>query len=154
MGYRSDVAYMIRGPKDTMLAVLAHYRLTVPHAELALDEVVISEGIHGANDEADLTIGLKTHGKWYDDYEDVKCHENLWRLFLEAQEAAEADSDAIHIDGRFIRIGENTDDIEVRTFGNDSWNLWEELDVSVSLNVDTDAFNDARDIHKEAEQNA
>jgi hypothetical protein len=140
------VAYLIRGPKDTMMGLLAQFRMAEPLASMALKEVVLTEGEVG--ETAYLSVGLQALGvKWNAGYPDVDCHEKLWLFFEENADLGPDDSRGV--DGKFTRVGEDTSDIEDRSFGDGDWELFRELDVSVSLDIDSTAFEQENDIRKE-----
>jgi len=100
MGYRSNVTYAVQAPEQTMMAKLAAWRLAGEHTQ-ALKECLIGvcEGVGYVTFSANAV-------KWYLQYADVMCHENLFAAF-------EADD---NFSGSFVRLGEN-DDAEYRSFG-------------------------------------
>lgn len=118
MGYRSQVAFVICGPKDIMVAQLTTYRLTYEHPEHtkeALDACTYK--IDTSNDE--LTIRFHAEDtKWYEPYEDVAA---LTALFDEFREAAEEDNSKIN--GAFLRIGEDDNDIVCDRYGGEPYDL-------------------------------
>jgi len=101
MGYRSTVTYVVYASDKVLAAKLAAWRLTGEHRQ-ALEECSI--GVNGGDGyitfEADDV-------KWYPTCADVAAHELLW-------EALEQDSE---FTGTFVRLGEDDDDTEYRTFG-------------------------------------
>lgn len=101
MSYRSDVTYAVQAPEKIMISTLAAWRLTGKH-EQALAECAIGtcEGVGFITFSADNV-------KWYPHYADVICHEKLFAAF-------EADG---NFSGSFVRLGENDDDCEYRSFG-------------------------------------
>ena len=63
--------------------------------------------------------------KWYDDYDDVKCHERLLDLaeeYIDAQNSNKAMRN-LTISYGFVRIGEETDDIDTKYGGDDGYSL-------------------------------
>ena len=64
--------------------------------------------------------------KWYESYEDVKCHEALVSL---AKEWAD-ESDNPEIGYKFVRIGEDTDDIEQKDGGDADWD-WVQVERTI-----------------------
>lgn len=103
MGYYSEVAYVAVGKKDDMLAAIAAWRLSSPdQAAIQLDEVNIVP--HG---DEHLLVSFYTDGiKWYDSFDAIRAHES----FLTSLEDKP-------ISARFVRIGEDVEDIETRTYG-------------------------------------
>ena len=122
MGYRSDVAYTIRFVSDddtknrqsfyTFLAEAKSRAATAPcfgddhWAEVEIDETRLR--INFAADDV----------KWYPSYPSVACHEALIDL---ADEWANDESNNSDIAYRFVRIGEEQEDIETKTNGSASW---------------------------------
>ena len=122
MGYRSDVAYTIRFVSDddtknrqsfyTFLAEAKSKAATAPcfgddhWAEVEIDETRLR--INFAADDV----------KWYPSYPSVACHEALIDL---ADEWANDESNNSDIAYRFVRIGEEQEDIETKTNGSASW---------------------------------
>lgn len=101
MGYRSDVIYVVQAPEQIMLAKLAAWRLTDEHTQ-ALEECKI-----GTHEGVGYVMFSADNVKWYLQYADVICHENLFAAF--------GADDAFS--GTFVRLGENDDDAEYRSFG-------------------------------------
>jgi hypothetical protein len=116
MGYRSQVASVVYGRRDKMIALLVAEKLqsvnifNVGAGELVKDLAVHEysrELTHEGPPEPWLRIDL--HGndwKWYPEYEDVQA----WGDFLELAEEMECNYE-------FMRIGENDDDVETDTGG-------------------------------------
>ena len=111
MGYRSDVAYTIRftGDHDTnntqsFYTFLLEAKAN-PKCAIALAEVTIDEK------RQRLTFNAEDV-KWYDGYPDVMSHTAL--LELAGDWAAQVHEGKLHcrIGSVFVRIGENTGDIE------------------------------------------
>ncbi len=116
MGYRSDVAIRIIGPRDRMLAELSGLLLVGDHyMREALDEFTVMP-LH--TDEAVLALNYESW-KWYSGYEDVQAFEKIWSHF---HEIVDDEGNGIFC-GAFLRIGENDDDVEQRSFGEGSWDL-------------------------------
>jgi hypothetical protein len=111
MGYRSDVAYTIRfeGDEDeknrqSFYTFLAEAKCKDEY-KIALDEVDI--------DEKELCINYEVSGvKWYDSFPEVESHKKLFALAEEY-----CSSLTCPIAGKYIRMGEETDDIEESSFG-------------------------------------
>jgi hypothetical protein len=111
MGYSSEVAYLIEGSKEDIISFITKVRLLGGPASEALKEVTV-----GAYDEGDLYIAFEARGvKWYPDFDDVKSHEELWNLAED-----ETNEDGLQaFSGAFCRVGEDTNDLEERNFGDD-----------------------------------
>ena len=128
MGYRSNVAYTIRFTGDDDTAVKQSFYVFLAEAKTKFplafgDEcLTVDEGNYALNFFAESV-------KWYEDYEDVKCHEelvNLARAWVDDQENK-------FIGGIFMRIGEETDDIVEDYFGEYDYQ-W--MNISRSIFVD------------------
>ena len=62
--------------------------------------------------------------KWYDSYQDVKAHERLYEIMVEyADEFNEKQNMENPVSCTFIRIGEESDDVEDRGSGSDPWSI-------------------------------
>lgn len=109
MGYRSDVGAVILADnkdKHVFKQFIGRVKLVVPEFFEDWNEKVL-----GYN-ETRLTFFVDGI-KWYEDYDEVKNFEKVWKL---AQ-------DMIGMSGRFVRIGEEDDDIEQDSFGDaDTYN--------------------------------
>jgi len=118
MGYRSDVAYIIKFEnKEDFWGFIAETKLS-PETE----ECYTDEGFEVKEDEFILQFKAM-HVKWYEDYKDVKCHVALWDRMEERDEDV--------VGAGFVRIGEEVEDIEERWFGNDP--PYDELGVNRSI---------------------
>jgi hypothetical protein len=119
MGYRSDVAYTIRFTADhdeknkqSFYTFLAEAKARAATARCFGDGWRADVEI----DETRLRINFAADDvKWYPTYLDVRCHEALIDL---ADEWANDESNNSEIAYRFVRIGEEPEDIEVRANGN------------------------------------
>lgn len=115
MGYRSDVTYIIEcasAEEKEKFVALAMLNGTYKQA---LDECK-----HVKDATNNIIMGEFNDVKWYEDFEDVKCHMQL----LQHIDALEDKN----INARFVRIGEETDDIEDNVYGPDGYDI--ELYVS------------------------
>jgi len=111
MGYRSDVAYTIRfeGDEDeknrqSFYTFLAEAKSKEEY-KIALDEVSIDEKNLRFNFECQAT-------KWYDSFPEVQSHNRLFALGEEYCATL-----TVPIAGSFLRVGEDSSDIEERSFG-------------------------------------
>ena len=98
MGYRSDVAYCLSFEDESKRD--AFHELV----RLRKDEMSKQLEQYCAIDDAMpwITCQIKDV-KWYDSFEDVQAHEAMLRLCVECGGAY-----------KFVRIGENYDDVEER----------------------------------------
>lgn len=134
MGYQSNVRMVIEAPRDLILAELASARLVdTGRAKECLEELVVVAIPKDGDDDIELAaIVLRGNGwKWYLSYADVQWFENLWTRFAELCEEVDSHDGGNFIRGGFVRIGEETADIEERSFGEDGWEL-----VSVQRMID------------------
>ena len=135
MGYRSEVAYVIRFKDKAMRDIFTALQRAKAdtHINTALNEMVEVE---------DNMLGYHAdHVKWYDDYPEVRAHQTLMKdtiaMFANEETIPDYDNQAGY---RFIRLGEETDDIEDEEEGN-SEQLYEYVDwhrtTSVSFTRNT-----------------
>lgn len=122
MGYRSDVAYVIAGTNDDVMAFLVQCRMAHSEVQMALDECTV-----GKLDEDHTYIGFAADDvKWYPSFEGVASHEALWNL------ASEQDK----FEGVRCRIGEDSGDVLEENFGDGSLDLWSYVSISRQVHVD------------------
>jgi hypothetical protein len=127
MGYRSDIAYTIRfeGDEDeknrqSFFTFLAEAK-SKDEYKIALEEVDI--------DEKRLRFSYKIQSvKWYESFPDVQSHDKFFALGAEYAAGL-----ITPIAGSFLRVGEDSSDIEERSFG-DFDHDW----VQVSREIMTD----------------
>lgn len=122
MGYRSEVAYVIKF-KDTEDREAFINLLIVAkdeHTTQALKEL--------SKLEDDKLFFHATDVKWYDSYPDVKAHTQIYLQALELFEGAGY---------RYVRIGEELEDIEIEEDG-DYDDLWDYTSVNRSIDVCVD----------------
>ena len=119
MGYRSDVAICVYGPKDTMTALVAAARIQ------GVMPVNAFGGLHmfDYDDSKHMIHAYYEDVKWYDGYKDV----DTWHEFL--GQAAEFDD----LSTEFVRIGEDDADIEMEQQGDCQWYLGTNRSVHVDL---------------------
>ena len=132
MGYRSDVAYTIRFTSDhDTNNVQSFYTFLLeakanPHCAVALSEVEVDEKCQRFTFSADSV-------KWYDGYPDVVSHTALFNLARDWAQQMEEGKLNCTIGAMFIRVGEDTDDIEQFVVGEYDWD-W----MSVCREIVTD----------------
>ena len=139
MGYRSTVTYTIRftalpslqeaeggefpsdqeiqSAKGSFYTFLADAKVKFPSAISDSDMKV---------DEDNLALNFFAEDvKWYEDYEDVKCHMALLQLAQDWAENTDEENGEVvgnkHIGGIFVRVGENADDVTEEGFGEHDW---------------------------------
>jgi hypothetical protein len=135
MGYRSDVAYTIRFTTDDTRAKQSFYTFlaeaksnaatalcfTTPNVPSWVFEV----------DEENYQINFYADSvKWYDSFSEVQCHEALINL---ANEWVNDEDNKSGIAYKFVRIGEDAEDIEQREGGDADYD-W----VQVCRSIDRD----------------
>jgi hypothetical protein len=123
MGYRSEVAYVIRFANKEMreLFVSMQRAKADPHINEALNELLEIE---------DCLLGYHAdHVKWYEGYEGVKAHETL---MSDSIDMFNQDED---ITGwRFVRLGEEAED-NVQEEAGLSDDLYEYVDWYRGMNL-------------------
>lgn len=111
MGYYSQVAFVVRGPKDTIIPKLMTFRMQYKdplEAKKAIDACTYH--LNTSTDE--FTIRFHDEStKWYDGYPDVDALNALYRVF----ELVGEDTD--EVEGAFCRVGEDNSDIAEERFG-------------------------------------
>lgn len=115
MGYRSQVAFAIRGKKEDVIPVLMTLRLEGSTAiKEALNELSASER------DGILTLaGQWDSVKWYPDYGDVKA---LTAIFEKFKDEENEDGRRL-FEGAFVRVGEDDSDVETDYWGDDPYDL-------------------------------
>jgi hypothetical protein len=122
MGYRSEVAYTIRFTSDDERAKQSFYTFIAEAKARAATAGCFNEvqGRWGGGDglevdEQRFRINFSASDvKWYESYEDVQHHEALIEL---AAEWANDEDNHSEIAYSFVRIGEETDDIDEKNGG-------------------------------------
>jgi hypothetical protein len=117
MGYRSEVAFAIKFPtpkqRDAFTAVI----------KLAAEPIELGCLAEYTNYDEETYTCHFTDVKWYPDYDDVKAHHAL-------MERAVEDHDASY---RFVRIGEEADDVEEQHLGEDV--PWDVIELHRSVRI-------------------
>ena len=111
MGYRSNVAYLILfDDKEVYDQFRVQYKLDDAYLLCREDERNPStSNVTLEFDEENHAIKFNAYDvKWYDDFDDVKCHEALLKLADEYGEKYKGVSWA------FVRIGEEQGDVETK----------------------------------------
>lgn len=139
MGYRSNVRMVIHGPKETILAGFGALALTgdaVMHDALK-EWSVTEDGVQKTVDEPDMPLAVAILGKggtdwkWYEDYEDVRAHTQIFRYFKELYDNFPNERPYNLLEGAFARIGEDENDIVTEFWGYDPYEL-----LSVQRTID------------------
>jgi hypothetical protein len=121
MGYRSDVAYTIRfvSDDDTRNRQSFYTFLAEAKSNVAIAGCFNAHWNRVEVDEVRLRINFTADNvKWYEDYADVQCHEALINL---ANEWVNDELNNSEIAYRFVRVGEEVEDVESRTGGTAEW---------------------------------
>ena len=140
MGYRSEVGYVIAFQnnidwtdeasdkdkamtgRDVFNTFLAEAKSN-PETKQCFDDA--DADTYEVNVEKMFIKGHWLDVKWYDDYDDVKCHHKLMEMASEYINS-QRDNDKIKfttISYGFVRIGEENDDIETEYDGDEGWDL-------------------------------
>ena len=114
MGYYSEVAYVIefkdKDQKETFI------NLQKVKADDTINDALME--LMNITDEGNNKLAFhESSVKWYDDFIDVKAHH---RLMQEAEELFPDD-----VSWLFVRIGEQDDDMQQETGGENAWDLSE-----------------------------
>jgi hypothetical protein len=133
MGYRSDVAYTIRftsdhdeNNKQSFFTFLAEAKSKAATAACFTEET--GQWSEFEVDEKRLRINFAADDvKWYESYPDVQCHEAL--LDLAAEWVNDEDNNS-GIAYKFVRIGEDDDDIEQKEGGDVDWD-WLQVERTI-----------------------
>jgi len=150
MGYRSDVAYGVKvdevnlgenaTEKEKNLSADGIFLLML--TEMQQDEVAgkcfdstYDINVHLTVNKENRTIAFYEDGlKWYESYADVKAHERLYEIAEEYAEQYGSETMNNPVSCAFIRIGEETDDVEERGGGYDPWNIMY-VSRSIEMNI-------------------
>ena len=133
MGYRSDVAYTIRfvSDDDTKNRQSFYTFLAEAKSKAAIAGCFNAHWNEVEVDEVRLRINFTADNvKWYEDYADVQCHEALINL---ANEWVNDEFNNSEIAYRFVRVGEEPEDVETKTGGDAGWG-W----VNVARSIERD----------------
>jgi hypothetical protein len=150
MGYRSDVAYGVRvdevnlgenaTEEEKNLSADGIFLLML--TEMQQDEIAgkcfdstYDINVHLSVNKENRTIAFYEDGlKWYESYADVKAHERLYEIAEEYAEQYGSETMNNPVSCAFIRIGEETDDVEERGGGYDPWNIMY-VSRSIEMNI-------------------
>jgi hypothetical protein len=135
MGYRSEVAYKIKFENAEQWNVFLLEAKSKPETRLCFED----DALDVLNDQQEIRF-YANWVKWYEDYEDVKCHIALMALVDEYNERQEellegSPPSVTRPWGNYLfrRIGESEDDCESQTGGDPDWD-WIELNRSLQTN--------------------
>ena len=111
MGYRSDVAYVIKfkniEERDAFVTLMQ--AKNDKHITEALNEVE-----HDDSTDPIITFSCQSV-KWYDSYPDVISHHALMEAAVKLYDAGY----------RFVRVGEDANDVEIDNCDEQGYELWE-----------------------------
>lgn len=118
MGYRSDVAYKIKFHNPEQWNVFLIEAKSKPETRMCFED----ESLTVVHEEHEIRFHAEGV-KWYEGYEDVKCHHELMGLCDEYNERAEElDKDAGYICSYlYRRVGESEDDCDSSSGGDPDW---------------------------------
>ena len=156
MGYRSDVAYIVKfhhnsQPEKVFADYIAFqdwvknkHTTIYTVTDLATQKEV--ERLHTYEDEANhikwsgkesLMMFQVDDVKWYESFGDVRWHTELLEKVKEYETG----------NYRFVRIGEDYNDVEVDEHAETYFEIWELLDIQrcVTVNVPDDEFDKEKD---------
>ena len=124
MGYRSNVAYTIRFTGDDDKAIKQSFYCFLADAKVKFPSAISDSCLKV--DGANFALNFYADDvKWYEDFEDVKCHMALLQLAQDWAENTDEKNGEVagnkHIGGIFVRVGENSDDITEECFGEYDW---------------------------------
>ena len=138
MGYRSDVAYVLRFDNKADMDAFTALQLAKQdeHINDALKELRLIQ----STSRARILFFYAENVKWYQGYSDVDSHEVLLKQAIEMFDTAGY---------RFVRIGENYDDVELKDEG-DYDHLWDYIDV-YRPTINSDVGNTTPIINDEGE---
>ena len=122
MGYRSEVSYIVRFKDSEDREAFINLLLVAKdaHTTQALKEL--------SKLENDKLFFHAEDVKWYDGYDDVKAHTQIYLQAVELFEGAGY---------RYVRIGEEVEDIEIEEDG-DYDDLWDYTSINRSIAVEVD----------------
>jgi len=140
MGYYSEVAYGIKvddivwndqaTEEEKNLSADGIFLLMI--TEMQSDEMAKKcfDDSNNINDELVVNKEARTimfhadSAKWYDDYEDVKCHERLYEIMEDYANLYNSKQGMENpVSCSFTRIGEDIEDIDERGSGFDPWSI-------------------------------
>lgn len=152
MGYRSEIAYGVK-VEDIVFSDMAteeDKKISADGLFLLMLTEMQQDPIAGKcfDDTYDINCHLTINKeqryilfnegglKWYDSYADVQAHERLYAIMDEyAEEYGNKEQyDRCPISCAYIRIGEESDDIEERGSGDDPWgimNVYTGIDIHI-----------------------
>ena len=123
MGYRSEVAYVIRFKDKAMRELFINL-------QRAKADTAINEALSELVEVEDCLLGYHAdHVKWYEGYEGVKAHETL---MSDSIDMFNQDEDIVG--WRFVRLGEESNDTIQEEDGN-SDELYEYVDWHKSMSL-------------------
>jgi len=112
MGYYSEVAYVIEFKDKTQKETFIN--LQKVKADPLINEAL--RELQNITDHDDNKLAFHVpSAKWYDDFADVRVHHNF---MVDAEELFPDD-----VNWLFVRIGEQDDDMQQETGGENAWDL-------------------------------
>ena len=142
MGYRSSVGICFKRESDEAPTIASLLSLAKVKGVLPTDyfEKSWNDNDYGWDDDK-FTFYVEDV-KWYEAYADVQAMEALFTFTSEMNEDEEGTTRDWY-SGSFVRIGEETADIEERTFGPDPW---DQLCVTRSMEFDQSLLGKCKEV--------
>jgi hypothetical protein len=138
MGYRSEVAIAIYGPEDAMVPMIAAQRLDAQSA-LTMDKDLIERREYTRNGQRWVILSAYFGWvEWLEGFPDVQCWINLLSDIADGWE----DTGLAY---EFVRIGEETDDVETDGVGVVKFHLKVSRAIHFDLPKDTTSSEDQHD---------
>ena len=129
MGYRSQVLMRIESPN--LKEIILEMALTSKINWSAIKTTWV-DSLQFNTTRIELQLDQM---KWYDTYEEVRMIESFWSYMEDVEiEEGKRDHQNYSLDGVFLRIGEDTNDIEEKFIGNG----WELAHVNSFITVEHD----------------
>ena len=130
MGYRSDVIAVfyniVTGDEEKDKRNLATLDMFVREnfPESLKNDEEEDEGLHRHEVNHRVIYEFKASSvKWYESYEEVKAFDAFWEKFCELADESQEGDEPVDWACEFIRLGENTDDIEEKSSNEAEWLL-------------------------------
>ena len=130
MGYRSDVIAVfyniVTGDEEKDKRNLATLDMFVREnfPEALKNDLEEDEGLHRVESGKRVVWEFKNSSvKWYESYPDVRAFDAFWEKFCELADESQEGDEPVDWACEFVRIGENTDDVEEKSSNEAEWLL-------------------------------
>ena len=128
MGYRSDVIAVFYNidtgveEKNKRNAAMLDMFVRENFPEPIKPEGHVDEGMVRLESGNRVIYEFKASSvKWYESYEEVKAFDAFWEKFCDLADAPQEGDEPVDWACEFIRLGENTDDIEEKSSNEAEW---------------------------------